>query len=54
MVCVVTGLAVVSLPCDTDSGKAAKPRCDKMVGMDLSAVQKAEAQTAAHKDETRI
>lgn len=38
---------VTSLPCDTDPAKAATPRCEQMVGMDLSVVStvwKAEAQ----------
>lgn len=45
--CVATGLAVASLPCDTDPAKEATPRCEQMVGMDLSVVStvwKAEAQ----------
>lgn len=45
--CVVTGLTVTSLPCDTDPAKAAMPRREQMLGMDLlavSAVWKAEAQ----------
>lgn len=45
--CVDTRLAVTSLPCHTDPAKAATPRCEQMVGMDLSIVStvwKGEAQ----------